>query len=157
MFPYVNTTYQYNDEGVRTSKIISTRQHDLQVQRRGHPRRQDLQMIGFLGEMTMKHTTFASPALVMYSMIPPAILFLVPFMISCVSLRVQNILMIISAFISMSAIISMILRHAFVLVSYGQHGIATRHLSLAFEDIHYATTIDVEILKYCLLPTITMK
>lgn len=31
VFPYVNTTYQYNDEGVRTSKIVSGVKHEYTV------------------------------------------------------------------------------------------------------------------------------
>jgi hypothetical protein len=57
----------------------------------------------------------------------------------------------------MNLLIFLFYHNAFIVVSCSHNGIKNRYMNLCFEDINYASVISVDLLKYNLLPTITIR
>jgi hypothetical protein len=57
----------------------------------------------------------------------------------------------------MNLLLFLFFHSAFISVTYSQNGIRNKYLNLSFDDIQYADIIDVELLKYSLIPTINIQ
>jgi hypothetical protein len=104
---------------------------------------------------------FVSIKLILYSLFAPTIVLLIPLVAGVLNLvynhAISFLLTCIFLNVLMSSIISIVHKHAFGLVKYSQEGIENRHLKLDFNDIHSITVIEVELLKYTFLPTISVQ
>ena len=101
----------------------------------------------------MKHFTIVSPFLIMYSIFAPTIVLLIPIIICVLNNNLSSFVIVVSLHLLLNLVLFLFFHSAFILVTYSQCGIKNRYLNLSFDDIQYATIIDVELLKYSLIPT----
>jgi len=105
----------------------------------------------------MKYFTLTSPALVMFSIFSPTVVCVIPIIMCICSKKISLIFMAVLMDLFMNLIFFVFYHRAFILVTYSQHGIKNKYFDLSFDDIQYATIIDVELLKYSLIPTINIQ
>ncbi len=102
----------------------------------------------------MKYSTLASPSLVLCTIFEPTVVLTIPIIICLWNHTVLSISIIVSLHLFMNLFYFLIYHRAFVLATYSQSGIKNKYLNLSYDDIRYATIIDVELCKYSLIPTI---
>lgn len=105
----------------------------------------------------MKYSTLASPPLVMYSIFTPTVVLLIPLFICIFNNTASSFSVVISLHLVMNLILFLFFHSAFILVTFSPHGMKNRYLEVNYDDIRYATIIDVELLRYSLLPTISIQ
>lgn len=105
----------------------------------------------------MKHSTLAAPKLVMYSVFSPTVVLAIPLIICILSKTVFALIIFASIHLFANLILFLFFHRAFIPVTYSQDGIKNKYINLSFDDIRYATIIDVELLKYSFIPTVDVQ
>ena len=105
----------------------------------------------------MKHSTLASPTLVMYSIFSPTVVLAIPLIICVLSKTIFSILIFVSIHLFANLILFIFFHRAFIPVTYSKEGVKNKYINLSFDDIQFATIIDVELLKYSFIPTIDVQ
>lgn len=105
----------------------------------------------------MKHSTLAAPKLVMYSVFSPTVVLAIPLIICILSKTVFSLVIAVSIHLFANLILFLLFHRAFIPVTYSQDGIKNKYLNLSFDDIQFATIIDVELLKYSIIPTVDVQ
>lgn len=105
----------------------------------------------------MKYSTLVSPPLVVYSIFAPTVVLAIPLVMCIFNNTILSLFIVVSIHLIMNLILFLVFHRAFIAVTYSRCGIKNRYLNLSFDDIHYATIIDVELLKYSLIPTINIQ
>lgn len=102
----------------------------------------------------MKYSTLASPRLVLCTVLAPTVALTIPIIMCVFSNNISSLFYVVTIHLFMNLIYFLIYQRAFVLATYSQSGIKNKYLNLSYDDIQYATIIDVELCKYSLIPTI---
>ena len=105
----------------------------------------------------MKHSTLAAPKLVMYSVFSPTVALVIPLIICILNKTVFSLLVFASIHLFANLILFLFFHRAFMLVIYSKDGVKNKYVNLSFDDIRYATIIDVELLKYSFIPTVDVQ
>ena len=105
----------------------------------------------------MKHFTLVSPKLVMYSIFSPTAVLVIPLIICILNKTVFSLLVFVSIHLFANLILFLFFHRAFMPVIYSKDGVKNKYVNLSFDDIRFATIIDVELLKYSLIPTIDVQ
>ena len=105
----------------------------------------------------MKHSTLVSPTLVMYSVFAPTVALMIPLIMCILNKTIFALLVVGLIHLFMNLMLFIFFHSAFILVTYSQYGIKNKYLKLSFDNIQHATIIDVELLKYSLIPTINVQ
>ena len=105
----------------------------------------------------MKYFTLVSPFLVMYSIFTPTVVLTIPLIICILNNNMSDLLIVVLLHLLLNLMLFLFFHSAFILVNYSECGIKNKFLNLSFDDIQYATVIDVELLKYSLIPTIKIQ
>ena len=102
----------------------------------------------------MNHHTLVSPHLLLFSVFAPTIVLAIPLTICIVVFSIQAVIVVCCIHLMMNLILILFYHRAFGLVSFSKNGIKNRYLELKYENIDFATLIEVDLLKFSLIPTI---
>jgi len=102
----------------------------------------------------MKYSKLVSPQLVLYTIFAPTAVSIIPLVI-CIGQHKLSLVIMLASFHLFGNLLLLIFNHrAFGRVSFSRCEVSNRYLKLNYEDIQFASIIEVDLFKYRLFPTL---
>ena len=105
----------------------------------------------------MKYKTFTSPSLILFTILMPTAILLIPFVFGCVlndERSFQNAVVLLVTHIALNFILFLFFHRAFFIVTVDTHGVKTNNVKIAWDEVRNIDTFEVTLFKYNIQPSI---